>query len=179
MADKFFKHKVIVDVDEEETSRMRETWFQHIFTNIEKLATDLYSSKENLNNKLAKIREEHYVLKDELKVYVDAALEKLRIDLKEDLHMLGNEIASINTYLKSLEGKLSDTEIKRLSEAQVVAEQIEAKLKNIKQDMDDKVERQLTPVTREVWINRGKVIAWATILSVIFSGIISYLIRHF
>ena len=179
MPDKIFRRKVIVDVDEEETSRTRESWFQHIFNNIEKLSADLYSSKEMLTNRLNKAREEHYTIKDEMKAYVDKVIDKLRVDLKEDLGTLNDAIKSINDSIKTLEGKLSEHEIKRISDAKAVAEKIEGKLSNLRKDMDTKLERQISPVAKEVWLSKGKVIVWATIFGVLLAAGVSYVVRHF
>jgi len=175
MSDKLFKQKVIIDIDEEETSRIRKSWFQHIFNNIEKLTADLYSSKENFNNKLSKAREEHFTIKDELKTYVDKAIDKLRADLKEDLHALTDAINSANNSIRALDGKLNDHEIKRISDAKNAAETIETKLGSLRDAIDTKI----SPVSREVWSSKGRLAVWATILGILLAAIVTYVARRF
>jgi len=175
MSDKLFKQKVIIDIDEEETARIRKSWFQHIFNNIERLTADLYSSKENFNNKLSKAREEHFTLKDDLKAYVDKAIDKFKVDLKEDLGKLNRAIESINNSMKTLEGRLTEHEIKRISEAKTAAENIDSKIGSLRETLDSKI----TPVSREVWLSKGKLATWATILGLLVAAIVTYIARRF
>jgi len=175
MPDKIFRRKVIIDIDEEETARIRKSWFQHIFNNIERLTADLYSSKESFNNKLNKAREEHFTLKDDLKTYVDKAIDKLKVDLKEDLNKLNQMIESINTSMKVLEGKLTEHEIRRISEAKAAAETINTKIGSLRETLDSKI----TPVSKEVWLSKGKLATWATILGLLVAAIVTYIARRF
>jgi predicted unusual protein kinase regulating ubiquinone biosynthesis (AarF/ABC1/UbiB family) len=174
MSDQFFKKRVIVKVDEEEASRMRETWFQHIFNNIEKLSADLYSSKEALTNKLNQAREEHYHLKENSRTYTDAAIKELKKELKEEFNTIQVSIKALNDSLKEIRASLSAHEMKRLDEARRNAESIEKKFSALK----DNVDKKITPVSQEVWTSKGKLAVWATILGLIAAAIVTFIVRR-
>jgi paraquat-inducible protein B len=167
-----------VDIDEEEASRIRKSWFQHIFNNIERLTADLYSSKESFKNKLSKVKEVHYALKDELKAYVDRAIEKVRQDIKDDVSSIQATIKAANDNIKSVENKLSNHEIQCISDAKVVSEKIDDKLSVLKSDLDKKMDSKIMPMTKEVWLSKGKIAVWATVLGLMVAAAITYFLRH-
>lgn len=174
MADKFFRNKVLVDIDEDEASRMRESWIQHIFNSVEKLSAEVYSTKESFNNKLAKSKEEHFKLKEDLRNYVDVALDKLRDEIKEDLLRLSDSIKSVNESHKSISDALTRQELERLSSAKDADEKLHERFKDFEKSIDAKV----TPVEHEMWLTKGKLAAWVVVLGILTSAVVTYILRH-
>lgn len=167
MSDKFIKSSVIIDMDEEETSKLRQAWVQHIFNSIEKLATELYSSKEAINNRLNKINEEFYKLREEYKAFVSKESEKIKDTHKKDLYRLSQEF-------KTFSNDFSSYKLKCLEDAKSGSEALESKISSLK----DHVDTKLTPVSKEVWIAKGKVAAMAALAGGIAATIITLAIKH-
>lgn len=167
MPDKFIKNSVIVDMDEEEVSKLRQAWIQHIFTSIEKLTAEVYSGKEATNNKFNKINEEFYKIREEYKSFVNQVSEKTREAHKEDLITLSQE-------LKVLINEFASHKLKCLEDAKIGSETLDSKISGLK----DHVDKKISPVSKEVWVAKGKVAAMAALAGGAAATIITLAIRH-
>jgi len=167
MPEKFIKNSVIVDMDEEEASRLRQAWVQHIFTSIEKLTAEVYSGKEATNNKFNKINEEFYKIREEYKVYVGVLTDKIK-----DTHK--NDLTALSVEMRALNDAFSTYKLKCLENAKTDSEAVDGKISDLK----DHVENKLSPVSKEVWVAKGKVAAMAALAGAVAAAIITLSIRQ-
>lgn len=167
MPSKLIKNSVIVDTDEEATLKLRQAWIQHIFNSIEKLSAEVYSGKEAINNRFNKINEEFYKLREEYKNFVVLEYEKIKNSHKEDIILLSKEI-------KLLNDEITKHKLWNLEKDKTASESLDTKISNLKEHVDIK----LTPVSKEVWVAKGKVAAMAALAGGAAATIITLAIRH-